>query len=63
MVGYPDRTAFFGDYFRVGGDPPATREGVQNDLQKCLDEWVGDFGTCRGNNFIKPISSVERVDH
>ena len=27
--------------FRVGGDLPATREDVQNDLPKCLDEWVG----------------------
>jgi hypothetical protein len=24
MVAYPDRTAFFGDYFRVGGDTPET---------------------------------------
>lgn len=31
------------DYFRIGGNPPATREDVQNDLRKCLDEWFGDF--------------------
>jgi hypothetical protein len=41
----PTRTLhrFWGN-FRLGGDPPATREGVENDLQKCLDEWVG--GLC-----------------
>jgi hypothetical protein len=40
----PTRTLhrFWGN-FRVGGDPPATRENVQNDLRKCLDEWVGDL--------------------
>jgi hypothetical protein len=31
-----------GAYFRIGGDPLATREDVQNDLRKCLDEWFGD---------------------
>jgi hypothetical protein len=24
VVAYPDRTAFFGDYFRMGGNPPGT---------------------------------------
>jgi hypothetical protein len=24
IVAYPDRTAFFGDYFRIGGDSPGT---------------------------------------
>jgi hypothetical protein len=42
LVAYPDRTAFSGDYFRVAGDPPATREDVQNDLRKYLDARFGD---------------------
>ena len=27
--------------FRIAGDPPATREDVQNDLRKYLDAWFG----------------------
>jgi hypothetical protein len=46
MVADPDITPFSG-YVRVGGDPPATREDVQNDLRKCLDEWAGDFTSTR----------------
>jgi hypothetical protein len=40
----PTRTLhpFWGN-FRVGGDLHATREDVQNDLPKCLGEWVGDL--------------------
>jgi hypothetical protein len=36
---------FYGkvNYFRVGGDPPATREDVQNELRNCLDGWFGDL--------------------
>jgi hypothetical protein len=41
MVAQPSATQIWG-YFWVGGDPPATREDVQNDLRKCLDEWFGD---------------------
>ena len=26
IVAYPDRTAFFGDYFRVGGHAPRTQQ-------------------------------------
>jgi hypothetical protein len=26
IVAYPDRTAFFGDYFRIGGDPDQNPE-------------------------------------
>jgi hypothetical protein len=42
MVAKPDLTPFWGN-FLVGGNPPATREDVQNDLRKCLDEWFGDL--------------------
>jgi hypothetical protein len=31
------------NYFRMAGDPPATREDVQYDLRKCLDEWFVDY--------------------
>ena len=33
----------FWAYVRIGGDPPVTRENVQNDLRECLDEWFGDL--------------------
>ena len=43
MVAYPDRTVFFGDYFRVGVDSPGAMDcGFQ-----ALNERIGGFGINR----------------
>jgi len=37
---------------RVGGDPPATREDVQNDLRKCLGERIGNLSLAESRIMI-----------
>jgi hypothetical protein len=37
MVAYPDRTAFWGDYFRIGGHPDGTPEFAFQALDSRLD--------------------------
>jgi hypothetical protein len=36
MVAYSDRTAFFGDYFRIGGDPDENPESALQALDSRL---------------------------
>jgi hypothetical protein len=54
------------DYFRIGGEPPATSGDAQNDLLQCPDEWVDVFTpTEQGYLSDKPLrtshASVERL--
>jgi hypothetical protein len=39
VVAYPDRTAFFWDYFRIGSDP----EGTPEFAFQALDSRLGDL--------------------
>jgi hypothetical protein len=41
MVAYPDRTAFFGDYFRVGGDSPGITDCDFQALNACIGDLTG----------------------
>jgi hypothetical protein len=49
MVAYPDRTAFFGDYFRVAGDSGARRK-----CRACtkLNERIGDLALVDAAHYI-----------
>ena len=39
LVAYPDGTAFFGDYFRLGGHSPAIRVWVANSSVDAADSY------------------------
>jgi hypothetical protein len=39
LVAYPDRTAFFGDYFRIDGDTA----GIPGSVSQMVDSRLGDL--------------------